>query len=143
MAESKYGKYIINGIPEKEKEKMAEMMKTKGESPGKMLLYTDGGYNEGVYYFTTQWVYGPSEEGIPPVTHDHSYNEYLGFFGSEPIFSQSAFGDLILAMCFLTMRAGSRLLFFIHIVLNPCILLFPGTPIQYTHRFFAIMHNSV
>ena len=47
--------------------------------PGKMLLYTDGEYNEGVYYFTTRWVYGPSEEGIPPITHDHSYNEYLDF----------------------------------------------------------------
>ena len=102
MAKSKYGKYIITGIPEKEKEKMAEMMKSQGkttdEMPGKMLLYTDGGYNKGVYYFTTQWVYGPSEEGIPPITHDHSYNEYLGFFGSDTEHPEDLCGEVELSI---------------------------------------------
>jgi hypothetical protein len=98
MAKTKYGKYIISGIPDKEKEKVAAMMKAQGkqpdEGPGKMLLYTDGQYNKGVYYFTTQWVYGPSEEGIPPITHDHSYNEYLGFFGSDTEHPEELCGEV-------------------------------------------------
>jgi hypothetical protein len=98
VAETKFGKYIISGIPDKEKEKMASMMKPGVESPGKMLLYTDGEYNEGVYYFTTQWVYGPSEEGIPPITHDHSYDEYLGFFGSDTDNPEDLCGEVELSL---------------------------------------------
>jgi hypothetical protein len=59
MAETKYGKYIISGIPDKIKEGTAKRQEIEGEGVGKMLLYTDGEYNPGVYYFTTQWVYGP------------------------------------------------------------------------------------
>jgi hypothetical protein len=98
MAETKYGKYIISGVPDKEKEKVAKMYEGKGEMPGKMLLYTDGQYNEEAYYFTTQWVYRPSEEGIPPITHDHSYNEYLGFFGSDTNNPEDLCGEVELSI---------------------------------------------
>jgi hypothetical protein len=98
MAETKYGKYIISGIPDKVKEQMAKMHKPGVESPGKMLLYTDGEYNPGVYYFTTQWVYGVSEEGIPPITHDHSYDEYLGFFGSDTDHPEDLCGEVELSI---------------------------------------------
>jgi hypothetical protein len=101
-ATSKYGRYIISGIPEKFKEKMAKMRaeqeaktgKKRGDGPGKMLLYNDGDYNEGTYYFQTQWVHGVAEEGIPPVTHDHSYDEYLGFFGSDTDHPEDLCGEI-------------------------------------------------
>ncbi len=98
MAEAKYEKYIISGIPKKVQELTAKMQETEGESPGRMLLYTDGEYNEGVYYFTTQWVYGPSEKGIPPITHDHSYDEYLGFFGSDTDHPEDLCGEVELSI---------------------------------------------
>jgi hypothetical protein len=97
VAESKYGKYIISGVPEAEKEKVAKIYEGK-EIPGKMLLYTDGQYNEEAYYFTTQWVYKPCEEGIPPITHDHSYNEYLGFFGSDTDNPEDLCGEVELSI---------------------------------------------
>jgi len=96
MAETKYGKYIISGIPDKVKEETARMLGK--DSPGRMLLYTDGEYNPGVYYFTTQWVYGPSEEGIPPIKHDHSYDEYIGFFGSDTDHPEDLCGEVELSL---------------------------------------------
>ena len=98
MAESKYGKYIISGIPDKMKEEMAKRQEKEGEGAGKMLLYTDGEYNPGVYYFTTQWVYRPDEKGIPPIKHDHSYDEYLGFFGSDTDNPEDLCGEVELSL---------------------------------------------
>jgi hypothetical protein len=98
MEKTKYGKYIISGIPEKVKEETSKREAIEGVSPGKMLLYTDGEYNPGVYYFTTQWVYGPSEAGIPPMTHDHSYDEYLGFFGSDTDHPENLCGEVELSI---------------------------------------------
>ena len=98
MAESKYGKYIISGIPDKMKKDMAEREKKEGPSAGKMLLYTDGEYNPHAYYFTTQWVYGPDLKGIPPVKHDHSYDEYLGFFGSDTDNPEDLCGEVELSL---------------------------------------------
>ena len=98
MAGSKYGKYIMSGIPEKIREENAKREEAEGTSPGKMLLYTDGNFNPGVYYFTTQWVYGPSEEGIPPMKHDHGYDEYIGFFGSDTDHPEELCGEIELSL---------------------------------------------
>ena len=98
MAETKYGKYIISGIPDEIKEETAKRQETEGEGPGRMLLYTDGRFNPHAYYFTTQWVHGPSEEGIPPIKHDHSYDEYLGFFGSDTDNPDDLCGEIELSL---------------------------------------------
>ena len=115
MAESKYGKYIISGIPDQIKQETAEREKAEGKSPGKMVLYTDGRFNPDAYYFTTQWVYGPSEEGIPPMKHDHSYNEYIGFFGSDTDHPEDLGGEIELSL-------GDEL----HTVTRSCVVFIPA-----------------
>jgi hypothetical protein len=83
--QTKYGKNIWTGIPPKV---MAKMQEHAAQDPEpvpthKALLYVDGDAMPGAYYFQTQWVWGVSGKGNPPVTHDHSYDEFLGFFGSN------------------------------------------------------------
>jgi hypothetical protein len=115
MAETKYGKYIISGIPDEIKKETTKRKKPGEESPGKMLLYTDGRFNPHAYYFTTQWVYGPSEEGIPPVKHDHSYDEYLGFFGSDTENPEDLCGEVELSL-------GDEL----HTITKSCVVFVPA-----------------
>lgn len=115
MTESKYGKYIISGIPDKVKQETAEREKAEGVSPGKMLLYTDGEYNPHAYYFTTQWVYGPSEAGIQPIKHDHSYDEYIGFFGSDTDNPEDLCGEIELSL-------GDEL----HTITKSCVVFIPA-----------------
>jgi hypothetical protein len=99
MAESKYGKYIISGIPDDIKQENEKRIAAEGgDSAGKMLLYTDGRFNPHAYYFTTQWVHKADEKGIPPIKHDHSYDEYLGFFGSDTDNPEDLGGEVELSL---------------------------------------------
>jgi hypothetical protein len=113
MPETKYGKNILSGIPEKIKAR-AKDRKPEANPTHKALMYVDEDSLEGAYYFQTQWVWGPSETGNPPITHDHSYDEYLGFFGSNMADAESLGGEVEVNL------GGEK-----HIITKSCLILVP------------------
>ncbi|HEY95793.1 MAG TPA: cupin domain-containing protein [Dehalococcoidia bacterium] len=91
MSETKYGKNIIIGIPDKIKEQTAMSQETQGEGSSKMVVYTDGEYNPGVNFVTAGWVL---KESVNSMIHDHSHDEYLGLFGSDTDHPEELCGEI-------------------------------------------------
>jgi len=84
MSEAKYAKYIIDrakegfGPPETSEE--AKRRKEHVEFP----LYVDEEMVPGAYYFMAAWWKKITGEGSPAEEHDHEFDEYLVFLGTNP-----------------------------------------------------------
>ena len=95
MAESKYGKYIIY-----EPKRNVKLPSYRGEpegAPGDVegktthMMYLDSEVVEGAFYSECAWFWPGSgtdqnpESGPPPGgAHTHSFDEVVGFFGTNP-----------------------------------------------------------
>jgi len=85
MAESKYGINIVDksrgrtgppGLPEEEHKKMEEHVR--------FPLYVDEDVVPGSYYFMAAWWKKVTGKGSPAEEHDHDFDEYLVFLGTNP-----------------------------------------------------------
>ena len=112
MSETKYGKNIISGIPDKIKEQKAMSQKTQGEESSRMALYTDGEYNPGVNFVTAGWVL---KESVNNTIHDHSYDEYLGLFGSDTDHPEDLCGEIEFTL------GGEK-----HTITKSCVIFIPA-----------------
>ena len=91
MSETKYGKNIISGIPDELKVQFTMREKTLEGEPDKTILFTSGEYNPGVNFVTAGWV---QKESVNNTIHDHSYDEYLGLFGSDTDHPEDLCGEI-------------------------------------------------
>jgi hypothetical protein len=85
MAETKYGKYIIDR-PVKKLEPPGmteEEIKAKKEF-FTVPLYVDSEVAPGAYYFMAAWWHKITGKGSPAEEHDHEFDEYLIFLGTNP-----------------------------------------------------------
>ena len=76
MAESKYGKFIVT----RPKAAMAQ----RQTDFSKLSMYIDEEVVPGAYYFMGNWIFKVPPGGAPPEEHDHDFDEYLGFLGTNP-----------------------------------------------------------
>jgi quercetin dioxygenase-like cupin family protein len=88
MAESKYGKYIITrpkqmpipeGTSEEDRKRMEEMSEYIKPS-----IYIDDEVCPGAYYLMGNWMFKPTGRGSPDKEHEHDFDEYLIFLGTNP-----------------------------------------------------------
>ena len=84
MDETKYGKYIIT---ERKKEvKLPEYRRGSMEAPAQMatlMAYLDNEVIKGAFYTECVWFWqGSDVVGVD--THEHDYDEVVGFFGTNP-----------------------------------------------------------
>ena len=81
MAETKYGKYIIT---------KAKPPRTRpprppaGERSGEIVVVVDDEVIKGAFYLNCALIWKASGGGSPPNSHSHDWDEYIGFFGSNP-----------------------------------------------------------
>ena len=111
MAETKYQKNFISGIPDKLKGE-----ENQEAGPGKMLLYTNGEYNPGVNFFATGWL---SQEGIDRRIHNHSHDEYMGYFGSDAEHPEELNGEIEYTL------GGEK-----HTITKSCVIFIPAGVFQ-------------
>lgn len=112
MSETRYGKNIISGIPDKIKEQKAMSQKTQGEESSRMAFYTDGEYNPGVNFVTAGWVL---KESVNTTVHSHSYDEYLGFCGSDTDHPEELNGEIEIVL------GGEK-----HTITKSCVMFIPA-----------------
>ena len=95
--------------------------RTQEAGANKMLLYTDGEYNPGVNFFATGWIL---KEGIDRRIHNHSHDEYMGFFGSDADHPEELNGELEYTL------GGEK-----HTITKSCVIFIPAgvthCPIKY------------
>jgi quercetin dioxygenase-like cupin family protein len=80
MAESKYGKYIVNELkmPESKKKIAGEYAKYATR-----ILWLDDSVVEGAFHMNTAW-YLKAAATLENVSHTHDSDEIIGFFGNNP-----------------------------------------------------------
>ena len=76
MAETEYGKYII-----KRPKASVPIQKTEFSW---LSMYIDEEVVPGAYYFMGNWIFKVPGKGTPAEEHDHEFDEYLGFVGTNP-----------------------------------------------------------
>ena len=79
MAESKYGKYIVNELkmPESKKKIAGEYSKYATR-----VLWLDDNVVEGAFHMNTAW-YLKASATLESVSHTHDSDEIIGFFGNN------------------------------------------------------------
>ena len=80
MAESKYGKYIVNELkmPESKQKIANEYAKYATR-----VLWLDDKVVEGAFHMNTAW-YLKESAALESVSHTHDSDEIIGFFGNNP-----------------------------------------------------------
>ena len=87
MPKSKYGKYIITrpkqrpmpeGMSEEDRKRMAEMSEYI-----KPAIDVDTEAFPGAYYLMGNWMFKPTGRGAPDKEHEHDFDEYLIFLGTN------------------------------------------------------------
>ena len=91
MAESKYGKYIVDALKPPAKEApWSPPLTAAGKGRGGRVLYMDGDTVPGAFYVECVWVMprpagatlpGGRKVGTEP--HAHKYDEVIAFFGTD------------------------------------------------------------
>jgi hypothetical protein len=81
MPESKYGKYIVTELKSKESAAWEPVVKAGELIP---LLFLDKSVVKGAFYVESNWTMPPFAEKTHGETHQHDYDEVIGFFGSDP-----------------------------------------------------------
>ena len=84
MAETKYGKYIIDdfsGRPKSDSRDADEFLKVLPQI-SVPVTYLDNSMIEGAFYAECLWFHTATEVQVDPHTHD--FDEILAFYGSDP-----------------------------------------------------------
>ena len=74
------GKYdhLISAVPRPEKPNRKD-----NQNIIRRIAWTDESFMPGVPYFEIMWFFAPEEPTGPP-THSHTFDEIIGFIGSDP-----------------------------------------------------------
>jgi hypothetical protein len=117
MAESKYGKYVMSGLPEAESERKITAPHIKGEAPTKLIARLRGENAEGGtgLSFGLGCVYEPFL--LRPDAHKHDFEQFLCFFGGDPMKPADFGGEVELSLG----EEGEK-----HIITSPTIVYLPG-----------------
>jgi hypothetical protein len=94
MAETKYGKYIIDTLkPPAVEAPWSPPISEAGKGQGGRVLYMDNDIVPGAFYVECAWVM-PRPAGSPPSnilggsadtdSHSHAYDEVIALFGTDP-----------------------------------------------------------
>jgi hypothetical protein len=94
MEKTKYGKYIIT---ERKKDiKLPEYRRGSMEAPPQMatlMAYLDSEVVKGAFYTECVWFWqGSDVVGVD--THEHDYDEVVGFFGTNPADAKDLGGEI-------------------------------------------------
>jgi hypothetical protein len=76
MTKAKYDKYFIHQTD-------SSPLHPRGGFPGIPLIWVDGRFMKGAFYFECIWQTGPIPENKAYKPHSHDWDEYVGFFGSN------------------------------------------------------------
>jgi mannose-6-phosphate isomerase-like protein (cupin superfamily) len=77
--ESKYDKYIISELDlKKAKEHSSD------EPGGQILTIVDDDIIKGAFYLNCAWIWQPTDERLAIRPHTHDFDEYIGFYGTNP-----------------------------------------------------------
>jgi hypothetical protein len=107
MPESQYSKYII-----KRPKASVPIQETEFS---KLSVYVDEEVVPGAYYLMGNWIMKPPDKGSPAEEHDHEFDEYLGFIGTNPDDVFDLGGEIELWL------GGEK-----HIITESCVIFIPA-----------------
>jgi hypothetical protein len=81
MAETKYGKYIIDTV---KPSKLPPRPPSSGKRGGEMLVLVDDEVLPGAFYLNCALIWNATGRDAPGKSHTHDFDEYIGFIGSNP-----------------------------------------------------------
>ncbi len=91
MAETKYGKYIVNTLKSNIVEApWSPPVSAVSKGKGGRLLFLDNEVVDGAFYLECVWIVPPEKgavlppKGVAVQPHSHDYDEVLTFFGTNP-----------------------------------------------------------
>lgn len=91
MAETKYGKYIVDALKSDIVEApWSPPVKAVSKGTGGRLLFLDNEVVDGAFYLECVWLIPPAQGVVNPPKrvsvqpHKHDYDEVLCFFGTDP-----------------------------------------------------------
>ena len=89
MAETKYGKYIVT-----RPKPMEGRPPPSGKPKGQLVVYVDDEVIKGAFYLNCALIWEGSDDGSPGGSHTHDFDEYIGFFGSNPLDPHDLCGEV-------------------------------------------------